>query len=266
MVCNLRLSRSSLVPALVVISVVICVVLTVYGWDWLTEEGEEIRSTVIRNSILAAGAVTALLITIWRSRIAENQLGIAQEQSAIAQRSHLHERYQNASEMLGSKVLSIRIGAIHALDQLARDYPNEFHIQVMRLFAAFVRHPVVYGAPLPTIDSDNDVTPPSSPREDIQIIMVNIAARNLTGQELESDGGYVLDLRGADLSNVWFPNPTCLERVRISGANLTGVIGLSQCELNEAMAPADNPPTIARANSRGTLDPLYWPRFPNRGD
>ena len=43
----------------------------------------------------------------------------------------------------------------------------------MRLFAAFVRHPVEYGEPLASDGSEGGVKPPPSPREDLQVIMVS---------------------------------------------------------------------------------------------
>ena len=43
--------------------------------------------------------------------------------------------------MLGSDLLSVRLGGIYGLCQLAQDYPKEFHLRVVNLLAAFVRHP-----------------------------------------------------------------------------------------------------------------------------
>ena len=255
-------SRSCLAPVLAVGLAIICLALTVRYWDWLTEGGEEIRSAVIRNSILVAGALVTFVLTIWRSLIAERQLEIAQEQSGIAQRSHLEGRYQNAAEMLHSKVLSIRLGAIHVLDQLARDHPNEFHIQVMRLFAAFVRHPVEYGEPLASDGSEGGVKPSPSPREDIQVIMVSLGGRTAQGREIERDGEYVLDLRGADLTRVRFPLDPCLEGVRLSGADLSAVAGLTQGELDKAMAEPGDSPILEDAWDCETKEPLRWSRHP----
>lgn len=259
-------SRSCLVPVLATGLAVICFALTVRYWDWLTEGGEEIRSAVIRNSILVAGVLVTFVLTIWRSIVAERQLEIAQEQSGIAQRGHLEGRYQNAVEMLHSKVPSIRLGAIHVLDQLARDHPYEFHIQVMRLFAAFVRHPVEYGALLASDGSEGGVKPPPSPREDIQVIMVSIGGRTAQGRKIERDGQYVLDLRGADLRRVWFPLGTSLERVRISGADLSAVVGLTQGELDKAMAEPGEPPILEYAQDCETKEPLRWSQHPIPGD
>ena len=43
--------------------------------------------------------------------------------------------------MLGNELLSARLGGIYALQRLAGDHPDEYHMQVIELFCAFVRHP-----------------------------------------------------------------------------------------------------------------------------
>ena len=147
-----------------------CIAFTAHYWCWLTEPNQEIRSQVIRNTGLVAAAVVAFVLTTWRSIL-------AQRQSEIAQLNYLEGRFQNASDMLSSKVLLARLGGIHTLDQLARDYPKEFHIPVARLFAAFVRRPPG--------DIDNagrkgaDGIP--LPREDVQTIMVSLGGRTAGG-------------------------------------------------------------------------------------
>ena len=43
--------------------------------------------------------------------------------------------------MLGSELLSVRLGGIHALVRIAEEHRSEYHIQIMELLCAFVRHP-----------------------------------------------------------------------------------------------------------------------------
>ncbi|MDE0109229.1 MAG: hypothetical protein OXN96_15565 [Bryobacterales bacterium] len=252
--------RSWLFPLLAVAGAGLCFALTYCAWDWLTADGMEIRSIVLRNSILVAAALVTIVLTIWRSLVTEQQLKTAQRQSEIAQRSHLEGRYQDAAELLGSNLLSVRLGGIHALDQLARDYPNEFHIQVMRLFAAFLRHPPAYGDPLSSDGSDGGTKMPPSRREDIQIIMVSLAGRTVEGRELERAGKYILDLSGADLNKVWFPSNACLERVRLSGARLIGIRGLTQRQLAQATADPGDLPILDDAYDSESGQQLFWGR------
>ena len=107
--------------------------------DWLSDN--ESGSTTIRNLFLVVAALIALPLATWRSFVAERQANAAQKNSQIAQIGLLNERYQKGAEMLGSDVLSVRLGGIYALRRLAEEHPEEYHVQIMRLFCAYVRHP-----------------------------------------------------------------------------------------------------------------------------
>lgn len=113
------------------------VVLWIAFPTWLTcgESG----STTLRNMGLLVGAAIGLPLAIWRSTIAARQADATQRQSEIAARNLLNERFQRGAEMLGHpEIGSVRIGGIHALARLGREYPDTFHLPVMQLFAAFV--------------------------------------------------------------------------------------------------------------------------------
>ena len=43
--------------------------------------------------------------------------------------------------MIGSESLATRIGGVYALEQLAAEHAKEYHIRVMNLLCAFIRHP-----------------------------------------------------------------------------------------------------------------------------
>ena len=103
-------------------------------WEWLS--GGESGSTTIRNIALVAAGLIALPLAIWRGVVANRQANTAQQ-------GLLNERYQKGAEMLGNGVLSVRLGGIYALQRLAEESPGQYHIQIMRLFCAFVRSPTV---------------------------------------------------------------------------------------------------------------------------
>ena len=117
------------------------------GWDWLrTGSGDlESGSTTIRNIGLLVGGG----IAIW----------VAYRRSVISQLGLLNERYQKGAEMLGSEVLAVRLGGIYALQRLVEDHPKQYHVQVMRLFCAFVRNPPV------DKDRDDNARPTGTERE-----------------------------------------------------------------------------------------------------
>ena len=101
-------------------------------WEVLHSEQDSV-STTIRNLGLLIGGAIAIVLAAWRSKVAEGQADTAQQ-------SLLNERYQKGAEMLGSEVLAVRLGGIYALQQLAAEEPLRYHVNVMRLFCAFVVH------------------------------------------------------------------------------------------------------------------------------
>ena len=120
--------------------------------------------------------------------------------------------------MLGSEVLAVRIGGIYGLTHLAREHPQQYHVQVMRLFCSFVRGGTAGGML----------------NEDAKAVMGAIGARRESHLHLERDVEYWLDLSRADLKDASLlganlsslelsaveggarPKPTCTD---LSGAN-----------------------------------------------
>ena len=126
--------------------------------------------------------------------------------------------------MLGSDVLSVRLGGIYALRRLAEEYPDVYHVQVMQLFCAFVRNPVAISGlvELPTIETEPPHGVPPL-REDIQAILNAIGVRTRKHIRFEGKARFQLNLSGSDLR----------------GANLTGA--------NLNSAPWEYPNEIAKS-------------------
>ena len=270
-------------------------------WDWL-RDGESGSSTV-RNVGLPVGAIIAMVLAVWRSRVAGRQ-------AATAERGLLNDRFQKGAEMLGSAVLAVRIGGIYGLTHLAREHPQQYHVQVMRLFCSFAR----------------DRSPSGILNEDAKAVMDAIGARRERHLRLERDAEYWLNLSRAQLQNanlqganlsssdlpavqddVW-PNRTftdlsgahfydanlesaILKNADLSGAdfmaanvsgayltnaNLSGAkfsfngehlaMGLAQSQLDEAQADPDNPPHLEGVVDAETGKPLVWRGRPLKDD
>ena len=167
-------------------------------WDWLRPESQpaESNATTIRNIALVTGGAVALVFATWRSRVAERRADTAQQVL-------LNERYQKGAEMLGNGVLSVRLGGIYALQRLAEEHPEQYHIQVMRLFCAFAR--------LPTKDQSLEagqvVIKPGTLlgiRQDVEAVMDAIGSRGRSRIALEREADFRLDLRGTDLPGAQF--------------------------------------------------------------
>ena len=185
-------------------------VFTLWEWNWLHgDDPSTTASTTLRNMGLLIGGGLAVVFAAWRSWVAERQ-------SKIAQQSLLNERLQKGTEMLGSDVLSVRLGGIYALQNLSLEHPEKYHVEVMRLICAFVRHPT-------PSDGSGEVSifPFAEPkREDISAAVEVIRKRDELRIAIERERGFTLDLHGADLSSQ-----------HLGGANLSSA-SLMQAKLS----------------------------------
>ena len=171
------------------VAAVVVLAFVVMLWEWLS--GGESGSTTVRNVALVFAGVVALPLAIWRGVVADRQ-------AKTAQQGLLNERYQKGAEMLGSDVLSVRLAGIYALQSLATEQ-QQYHIQVMRLFCAFVRLPTRYQS----LEAGQAPIQPDTQlgiRQDVQSVMEAIGQRTETQKALERGAEFKLDLRGAELS------------------------------------------------------------------
>ena len=148
----------------------------------------------VRNVGLIVGAIIALPIAIWRSRVAEQQVNVAQQQADIARQGVLNERYQKSAEMLGSEVLSVRLGGIAALEHLALEHPAQYHAEVMKLLFAFIRQPIEDPQTRDVLILDT-----RGGRQDVQAAVDAVRTCRSQNSAAEANSIRLLDLRGADL-------------------------------------------------------------------
>ena len=214
-------------------------------WEWLraSEDGKASNGDTLRNIGFIIAGVAALVFAVWRGVVAQRQANAAQEQTATAQQSLLNERYQRGAEMLGSPVLSVRLGGLFALQRLAEEHPEQYHVQVMRLFCAFVRNP-------PSMVGEPTVR--GQLRADVQAAITAIGESSYDRQLLEEKAEYRLDLRNAHLENAdlrWlnfagvdlqdaYLTEADLTKTDLSSANLMGAdlssAGLFSTDLSDA--------------------------------
>ena len=209
---HLRSHRWVIVAGALSVAAVAVLALLVMFWEWLS--GEDSGSTTIRNLALVLAGVVALCLAGWRSMVADRQ-------AKTAQQGLLNERYQKGAEMLGSDVLSVRLAGIYALQRLVTEHPEQYHLQVMRLFCAFVRLPTKDQ----TLESGQTPIRPGSLlglRQDVESVMDAIGSRDSTSIALERKADYRLDLRGADLPEAQILNSD-LSRAMFHHSNLSGI-------------------------------------------
>ena len=203
----------------------VCVGLTICFWDWLRPPAPTMvsNSETLRNAGLLIGGLLAFVFAAWRASVAGRQADASQRQAKIADRGLLNDRYQKAAEMLGSSVLAVRLGGIYALQGLAEQHPEQYHVPVMQQLCSFVRHPTeVEGQPT-VVSSEVELGPVYGAttaqdfaaagaleievvREDIQAAMDSIASCHTRNLEIETIHNYSIDLHGADLRGVDLSN------------------------------------------------------------
>ena len=199
----------------------------------------------LRNAGLLVVAVVATTLAVWRSKVGERQV-------RLAERRLFEERHQKGTEMLGHALLSVRLGGIYALKHLAQEEPKQFHLRTIRQFCAFVLHP-------PDNKDEDSLVKGSSQeafnsqtlREDFQAIMEAIRTRSTACIETEREQGFRLrlpsaDLAGANLVSAELP-ASILEGANLAGANLEGA-NLAGTYLTNALLPGAN---LAEADLKG---------------
>ena len=214
----------------VVLVVTAVSVISIMCWDWLSIES---NGSTIRNVVLVAAAMIGLPIAIWRSNVAERQ-------AKTAQRGLLNERYQKGAEMLGSELLAVRLGGIYALARLAREHPGDYHLQIMSLLCAFVRHSKKDRnnkedkATLTAAEEELSTYPPPAIkfkrfnrrrqtlllREDLRVVMEAIESRSKACIALEKKDNFALDFGASNLRGL-----SLRRNSNLSGANFTDLSG-----------------------------------------
>ncbi len=101
----------------------------------------------VNKLLLGLAGLLSAPFVVWRTWIADQQKHIAQEQLYTNLLTKAVEQLGTTRETLPNK--EVRLGAIYALEKLARDYPH-LHWQVMEILCAYVRENA--GPPRPCSD------------------------------------------------------------------------------------------------------------------
>ena len=277
----------TLLAAILVLEVSLAVIF----WNWL--DGAESASATIRNVGLVIAGSLAIPLAIWRAIVADKQASSAQHQIAITQQGLLNERYQKAAEMLGSDVLSVRIGGVHALRDLAVEQPGQYHVRVMRLLCAFAHNPVKDGPDGEELATSRIYSGVgfSTLRDDMQAVMDVIRSRSNAEVRLEEKKRFRLELQYADLRGASLHGAD-LRRAILWGADLSGAYlasarldcvlfndvklsdtqfsnegddpasGLTQQQLDKASVGIEVPPKLAGVLDAKTRKQLVWRKKP----
>ncbi len=238
-------------PAIAVLGGVLPGVFIIWcHWGWFGAGGTDKQPSngdVLRNLALTLAGFVGLFVGLplvgWRSwtahrqaETANRQAKTANRQTDTAERGHRDGRYEKGVDMLGSAVLTTRMGGISALSRLAETHPEDYHVQVMEALAGFIRFPTKDEDLVKSLKEgaeDNAAQKKDQPqvcRPDVEAAAQAIGKRRkaLKGKLSDIESEYQLGERNANLAGVDLWNAD------LSRARLRDVKNLTQAQLNMA--------------------------------
>lgn len=206
---------------------------TVFWWKplsgFLRETGSDTQDAattnmvIVRNLGLALAALVGLVFTWWRSHCLSKQTRVA-EQGLIT------DRFIKATEQLGRKEMSVRIGAIYSLWRIAVDSESQSDKRaVLDMLCAFARAPYEPEGRIVEGEGENaKIINPGVVRDDIQIVL------NLIGlkmKDLKFCEEYIINLVGALLPRLQMRKARLLSNVTVDFTEAD----LSEASFSEAI-------------------------------
>ena len=202
----------------------IAVVITMV-WDDLGNPIEVSRAEAVRNLVLVAGGIVALIIAVWRSRAAQDQVRVNEQE-------RLDRRFYTGVSLLSEKETVSRLAGIRMLGQLAKLEPKLFRDDVILVLCEFACNPTAIDKSdveaagvlprFPTDDSkdaddgDRRAAINTSRREEIEKAINVVSDCNTAALAEPPNTQLELNLPGLALHDAQ------LERVNLSGADLRG--------------------------------------------
>jgi hypothetical protein len=171
----------------------------------------------LQEFIVAATAIFGLPLLVWRTTIHDKQADAAQKQVVIADRLRLEGAYDRAARRFENNTLATRLSGLHGLWELAREYPQIYHVQIMELLCALIRKP----PPLDDWNEDEDAFLANRP--DVAAGISLIRDRSDEQINVEQERKYRLDFTSANLEDADFQGANlqhaCFNKANLSKAN-----------------------------------------------
>ena len=183
--------------------------------DARLKQRNDVRTTLLQG--LAGAVLVVGAFFTWR-------------QVSINREGQITERFTRAIDQLGSDHLDVRLGAIYALERIARDSPKD-RPTIANILTAYIRTRSPWPPRLAgqyQFEAPLDGIPPLQMRvPDIQ------ASLNVLGRGQFSEPSGQLDLREVDLRKAHLEHAD-LQQANLGGANLAGA-KLAKVKLNSAI-------------------------------
>jgi hypothetical protein len=210
------------------------------SWDKLTDSKDiaKLESDTRTTMVQAVGGIALLagLLFTWRNlRMTEQN---SRQTLDLSRKGQINDRFIKAIEQLGAvdqggrKKLEVRLGGIYALEQIAKDSPDDHHWPIMEILTAYVRENASWKegeqssqediVPSETQPTQSNQSPPKL-APDIQAILTVLGRRTRTygkGEDQRLNLGNT-DLRGALLQEAHLEGAD-LREAHLEGANLWG--------------------------------------------
>jgi hypothetical protein len=218
------------------------------------------RIKILTAIVQAAGGAALLLGLVYTAR----NLRATQEKLEIDRQGQLTNRFIQATGQLGAELkggernIEVRLGGIHALDRISKDWPTDYW-PIAGILTAYVRHNAKWK------ETSTGVQPPPT---DIQAILTVLGHHAPPGGFNERNK---LDLRFADLRGLEFYNAhlewTDFYGAHLEGAKMWGAV-LQHAKLDDAHLAGANlrgvqlqEASLKGANLAGALfdDGTVWP-------
>ncbi len=202
------------------------------------------REDNARRTLAQIGGGVIGLVVIW----------ITWRRLQVAQEGQVTERFSRAVDHLGNDSLDVRLGAIYALERIARDSRRD-HWPIMEILTAYVREHAPWDPP----PEDQQPTADEQPlATDIQAALT-VLGRRQDNYDPPGEGPdlHNTDLRGANLYKAKLRRANFrkadLQRAYLSLANLQGVYLIGVDLQRARLAGADlRWSRLAEANLQGT--------------
>ena len=184
------------VAAILILTTIIALLIFVPQWQagHIADDATRLeREDNTRRTLAQIIGGTVGLVIIY---ITWQRLQVAREELRVAREGQVTERFSRAIEHLGNDSLDVRLGAIYALERIARDSRQD-HGPIMEILTAYVREHAPWDPPPEDQQPAADEPPPAPPSDmaDIQAVLT-VLGRRKTDYDPPGQG---LDLRNTDL-------------------------------------------------------------------
>ena len=153
---------------------------------WINNTG------ALRDIALVMAAILGFPLLFQRTRAASLQ-------AETDSRRRMAEAYSQAADLFSKTALPLRLAGLYALWKIAKEDPENHHVQIMQILCAFVRNPT----PLDGWESGSGGYP--ARRLDMEAV-INLIAHGRNEQQIkcEREVGYQMDFRNANLGRADF--------------------------------------------------------------